>query len=127
MNSLQTEIAHNETLASQCRTVSENCTSAFAYNHEPLPVTLITATSGWQVLNARELWKYRELLGFFIWRDVKVRYKQTVLGAAWAILQPAMMMVVFSIFFGRMANVNTSGIPYPLFVFTGLLPWMFFS
>ena len=92
-----------------------------------LPRTIIRPAGGWQGINFRELWQYRELLYFLAWRDVKVRYKQTVLGAAWAILQPAMMMVVFSIFFGRMAHVNTAGLPYPLFVFCGLLPWSFFA
>jgi lipopolysaccharide transport system permease protein len=80
------------------------------------------------LIDGGELWRFRELLYFLIWRDVKVRYKQTVLGAAWAILQPAMMMVVFSIFFGGLANVSTgSDIEYPLFVLAGLLPWTFFS
>jgi lipopolysaccharide transport system permease protein len=91
------------------------------------PVTVITPPGRWQLLNVRELWNYRELLWFLIWRDVKVRYKQTALGAAWAILQPAMMMVVFTIFFGRMANVPAGDLPYPLFVFAGLLPWTFFA
>lgn len=89
--------------------------------------TVIRPPSGWQFVNVRELWDHRELLFFFTWRDVKVRYKQTVLGAAWAVLQPAMMMVVFSIFFGRMAKVGSGGMPYPLFVFAGLLPWSFFA
>lgn len=89
--------------------------------------TLIEPPTGWQLVNVDELWRYRELLGFLVWRDVKVRYKQTVLGAAWAVLQPAMMMVVFTIFFARLANVSTGDIPYPLFVFAGLLPWSFFS
>lgn len=92
-----------------------------------LPRTTIRPASGWQWIDFRELWQYRELLYFLAWRDVKVRYKQTVLGAAWAILQPAMMMVVFSIFFGRLAHVDTGGLPYPLFVFCGLLPWSFFA
>jgi len=76
-----------------------------------------------------EIWRYRELLYFLTWRDVKVRYKQTVLGAAWAILQPLMTMVVFSIFFGHFAGLNTktAGVPYPIFVYTGLLPWTFFA
>ncbi len=89
--------------------------------------TVIEPASGWQLLNVRELWKYRELFGFLILRDVKVRYKQTLLGAAWAVLQPAMMMIVFTIFFGRMANVSTGDVPYPLFVYAGLLPWTFFA
>lgn len=94
--------------------------------HEP-PITIIQARPGWQVVDFAEAWRFRELLYFLIWRDVKVRYKQTVLGAAWAILQPFAQMVVFSIFFGRMVEMPTGGVPYPLFVFAGLLPWTFFS
>jgi lipopolysaccharide transport system permease protein len=90
-------------------------------------LTFIRPTSGWQLVNFQELWRYRELLFFLTWRDVKVRYKQTLLGAAWAILQPVMMMVVFTIFFGRMAKVPTGNLPYSLFVFAGLLPWTFFA
>src|ERR1041384_2894653 len=84
---------------------------------------------GWEALNVRELWHYRELLYFLTWRDVKIRYKQTVLGAAWAILQPVLTMIVFSIFFGRLAGLGekTGAIPYPIFVYTGLLPWTFFA
>lgn len=101
----------------------------------PLPVdlvpepriTVIQARPGWQIVDFGEIWRFRELLGFLVWRDVKVRYKQTVLGAAWAVLQPTAQMVVFSIFFGRMAEVPAGGIPYPLFAFAGLLPWMFFQ
>jgi lipopolysaccharide transport system permease protein len=92
-----------------------------------LPETIVAPTRGWRLVNVRELWRFRELIYFLAWRDVKVRYKQTVLGAAWAILQPAMMMVVFSIFFRRMAGVSSGDWPYPLFVFAGLLPWTFFS
>ncbi len=92
-----------------------------------LPEMVIERRSGWQVVNLRELWRYRELLYFLVWRDVKVRYKQTVLGAAWAILQPLAMMVVFSLFFGRLAEMPSARIPYPLFVFAGLLPWFFFA
>jgi lipopolysaccharide transport system permease protein len=91
------------------------------------PVTVITPPRGWQFLNLRELWQFRELLYFLVWRDVKVRYKQTLLGAAWALLQPAMMMVVFTIFFGRLAGVPSGDVPYPLFVYAGLLPWTFFA
>jgi lipopolysaccharide transport system permease protein len=89
--------------------------------------TRIRAARGWQMLNLGELWRYRELLYFLIWRDVKVRYKQTALGAAWAILQPLMMMVVFTIFFGRVAGLPSGDVAYPLFAFAGLLPWTFFS
>jgi lipopolysaccharide transport system permease protein len=91
------------------------------------PVTIIERRSGWQVVDLEELWRYRELLFFLTWRDVKVRYKQTILGAAWAILQPLATMVVFSLFFGRVAGSKTSTVPYPLFVLSGLIPWMFFA
>lgn len=89
--------------------------------------TIIRPPSGWRLVNAGEMWRYRELLYFLTWRDVKVRYKQTLLGASWAVLQPAMMMVVFTVFFGRLADVPSGGIPYPLFVYAGLLPWTFFA
>lgn len=78
-------------------------------------------------MNARELWAYRELLYFFVWRDVKVRYKQTVFGALWAIIQPFMLMVVFSLFLGRISGIGPAGVPYPLFAFAGLVPWTLFS
>jgi lipopolysaccharide transport system permease protein len=78
-------------------------------------------------LELRDLWAYRELFYFLIWRDVKVRYKQTLLGAAWIILQPVLTMIVFTFLFGQVMKVPTDGIPYPLFAFAGLLPWMFFS
>lgn len=90
-------------------------------------VTVIEPARGWQLINLRELWNARELLGFLTWRDVKIRYKQTVLGAAWALLQPALMMVVFTIFFGRLARVYDGPWPYPLFAYAGLLPWTFFA
>lgn len=90
-------------------------------------LTVIQARPGWQIVDFAEAWRFRELLFFLVWRDVKVRYKQTVLGAAWAILQPFAQMVVLSIFFGRMVDMPTGGIPYPLFAFAGLLPWTFFS
>jgi lipopolysaccharide transport system permease protein len=91
------------------------------------PVTIIEARKGWQVVDFGELWRYRELLFFLTWRDVKVRYKQTALGAAWAILQPLATMLVFSLFFGRVASAPGSLVPYPLFVLAGLVPWMFFA
>jgi lipopolysaccharide transport system permease protein len=92
-------------------------------------VQVIEPPSGWDGINWAEIWRYRELLYFLVWRDVKVRYKQTVLGAAWAILQPFMTMVVFSIFFGKLAGLGakTGGIPYPIYVYAGLLPWTFFA
>jgi lipopolysaccharide transport system permease protein len=90
-------------------------------------VIRIEPTKGWVSLNLHELWEYRELLYFFIWRDIKVRYKQTMLGASWAILQPFFTMIVFSIFFGKLAKMPSDGIPYPVFTFTALVPWAFFS
>jgi len=91
------------------------------------PLVVIQPSKRWSLLSFSDLWAYRELLFFLTWRDVKVRYKQTALGAAWAILQPLFMMVIFTIFFGRLAGVGSSGIPYPLFALAGLVPWTFFS
>src|SRR6185436_10381062 len=96
-------------------------------HHAGLPTLRISPPSRWTSLEFRELWEYRELLYFLIWRDVKVRYKQTALGAAWAIIQPFFMMVVFSLFFGRLARVPSDGIPYPVFSFCALLPWQLFA
>jgi lipopolysaccharide transport system permease protein len=92
-----------------------------------LPVTVIEPRSGWKLIDIAELWRYRELLCILTWRDIKVRYKQTVLGAAWAVLQPLATMIVFSAFFGRVAEMPSGGVPYPLFAFTGLLAWFFFA
>ncbi len=94
---------------------------------EDAPATRIRPSQGWQLVNVRELWQFRELIYFFVWRDVKVRYKQTVLGAAWAVLQPLLMMVIFTVFFGRVAGLPSGDLPYPLFAFAGLLPWTFFA
>lgn len=91
------------------------------------PSLTITPTQGWVSLNLRDLWAYRELLYFLTWRDVKVRYKQTVLGVAWAVIQPLMTMIVFTVFFGRLAKLPSDGLPYPLFSFCALLPWTLFS
>ena len=91
------------------------------------PTTVIEPSRGWVSLRLRDLWEYRELLYFLVWRDVKVRYKQTLLGAAWAILQPTLTMVVFTIFFGRLAKIGSEGVPYPIFSYVGLLPWTFFA
>lgn len=90
-------------------------------------VLVLQPSKGLVRLNLRDVWTYRELLFFLVWRDVKVRYKQTVLGAAWAILQPVMTMVVFSVFFGRLAKMPSDGIPYPVFAFAALLPWQLFA
>lgn len=94
---------------------------------DEVPVIRIEPSQGWVSLRLRELWRYRELLYFLVWRDVKVRYKQTVMGAAWAIIQPFFTMVVFSVFFGRLAKIPSDGIPYPIFSYTALVPWAFFA
>lgn len=88
---------------------------------------VLAPSKSWVPLNLGELWAYRELLFFLAWRDIKVRYKQTVLGAGWAIIQPLFTMLVFSLFFGRLAKMPSDGVPYPLFAFTALVPWTFFA
>ena len=98
---------------------------SFRLPNEPLVV--IQPSKKWSLLSFKDIWAYRELLFFLTWRDVKVRYKQTALGAAWAILQPLFMMIIFTIFFGRLAGVDSAGIPYPLFALAGLVPWTFFA
>ena len=98
-----------------------------AVREQAIPVLLIQPAGGWVSLRLRELWEYRELVYFLTWRDIKVRYKQTVLGAVWAILQPLLTMLVFSLFFGRLAKMPSDGIPYPLFSMAGLVPWTFFA
>lgn len=92
-----------------------------------MPITRIRPSRGLFSINFIELWEYRELLYFFTWRDIKVRYKQTVIGVAWAVLQPLAMMTVFTLFFGKLARVPSEGVPYPIFAFVGLLPWQVFS
>ncbi len=93
----------------------------------PLPHVRIQPARGWVSLQLDEIWRYRELLFFLTWRDVKVRYKQTILGASWAIIQPFLTMVVFSLFFGRLAGIPSDGIPYPIFSYAALVPWTFFA
>lgn len=92
-----------------------------------LTVTTLRPLRGWLGVNLGELWRYRELIYFLIWRDVKVRYKQTLLGAAWAILKPFFSMVIFSVIFGTLAKIPTDEVPPPLFYYAGLLPWVFFQ
>jgi lipopolysaccharide transport system permease protein len=94
---------------------------------EDMRMIRIEPSKGWVSLKLDELWEYRELLYFLIWRDIKVRYKQTVLGAAWAIIQPVCTMVVFSLFFGRLAKIPSDGVPYPIFAYAALVPWTFFA
>ena len=91
------------------------------------PVLRLRPSRGWPRVNLRELWQYRELFYFLSWRDIKIRYKQTLLGAGWAILQPFMTMVVFSIFFGKLAKMPSDNVPYPIFAYAALVPWMFFA
>jgi len=93
----------------------------------PQPLIRIAAPRGWLELNLREVWEYRELLYFFVWRDIKIRYKQTAIGAAWAVLQPFMTMIVFSLFFGKLARIPSQGLPYPVFYYAALLPWTYFA
>ena len=91
------------------------------------PVLRIAPPQGWWEVDFHELWQFRELIYFFVWRDIKVRYKQTAIGAAWAILQPALTMIVFALFFGKLAHMPTEGLPILVFYYSGLLPWMYFS
>ena len=107
--------------------VAEPPTHLASPTREAAPITHIEPSQGWVDLDLRELWTYRELLYFLIWRDLKIRYKQTVLGAAWAVIQPFFTMIVFSLFFGRLAKVPSDGLPYPVFSYAALLPWMFFA
>jgi lipopolysaccharide transport system permease protein len=98
-----------------------------AVDWDDLPETVIEKRSGWRFFDLRELWRYRELLYFLVWRDLKVRYKQTVLGVLWAILQPIAIMITFSIFFHRLGELGSGGLDYPLYVFAGVIPWIFFA
>src|ERR1700722_3232537 len=101
--------------------------SAPSVQHFVLPHIRLESRRGWISLGLKDLWQYRELLFFLTWRDIKVRYKQTALGAAWAIIQPLFTMLAFTLFFGRLAKVPSDGIPYPLFSYTALLPWQLFA
>lgn len=91
------------------------------------PLVRIAPSKGWRSLGLEELWEYRELLWFLVWRDISIRYKQTILGVAWAIIQPLFAMVVFTVFFGRLAKMPSDGMPYPIFTYTALVPWTFFA
>lgn len=113
-------------MADQSRAV-ENDSEQAEIAVEHLPLLLIRPTTGWISLGLGELWHYRELVYFLAWRDIKLRYKQTVLGALWAIIQPFFTMVVFSLFFGRLGGMPSDDIPYPIFSFAALVPWTFFA
>src|ERR1700756_5462588 len=101
--------------------------SASSVKQSELFYTRIEPSKGWISLGLKDLWQYRELLFFLTWRDIHVRYKQTALGATWAVIQPLSTMLVFTLFFGRLAKVPSDGIPYPLFSYTALLPWQLFA
>jgi lipopolysaccharide transport system permease protein len=107
--------------------VSQSSTLPPPDEREDQSLTQIRPPKGWQLINVSELWHNRELVYFLVWRDIKVRYKQTILGIAWAILQPALMMVVFTLFFSRVAGIPAGDLPYPVFVYAGLVPWTFFA
>jgi lipopolysaccharide transport system permease protein len=92
-----------------------------------LPIVRTDATGGSLIQQLRELWSYRELIYFFVWRDIKIRYKQTAIGAGWAVIQPVMIMIVFSLLFGRLAQLPSDGVPYPVFYFSALVPWLYFA
>jgi len=111
-------------LVSQARSAVEKKSSS---KDQALPVIRIRPSRVWVSLKPRELWEYRELLYFFVWKDIKVRYKQTILGGSWAVIQPFFTMVVFSLFFGKLAKVPSDGIPYPIFSYAALVPWSFFA
>ena len=92
-----------------------------------IPTILIRPSRGWIALKLGDIWEYRELLYFLVWRDIKVRYKQTALGATWAVIQPFFSMIVFSLFFGKLAKMPSDGIPYPIFSYAALVPWTYFA
>jgi len=117
--SIETELPPPATLAVASEAIAEPETE--------LPFIRICPSKGWIQIDLRELWDYRELAYLLAWRDVSIRYKQTVFGASWAVIQPLLMMVAFSIFFGQLAKVPSNGIPYPIFSYTALLPWNYFA
>ncbi|HWY44401.1 MAG TPA: hypothetical protein VNX66_12945 [Candidatus Sulfotelmatobacter sp.] len=98
-----------------------------AVHHSPPIVTRIEPPRGWLGLRFGEVWDYRELLYFFVWRDVKIRYKETAVGVLWVVLQPLLNMLIFTIFFGRLAKMPSQGLPYPVFSFAALVPWTYFA
>ena len=123
MNESQTELMSVKSAASGLTELEPNIDDKFTETFE----LVIQPRTGWIAIDWAELWAYRELLFFLVWRDISVRYKQTVLGSAWAILQPLMLMTIFTFIFGRFAKVDSEGVPYPVFVFAGLIPWTLFS
>jgi lipopolysaccharide transport system permease protein len=124
-SSLAPPLEPSNTPRPQRTTVEDDTAHEKYFGHEH--VTVIEPRNGWRSLDLKELWAYRELFVVLTTRDIKVRYKQTVLGFLWAIIQPVMMMIVFSIFFGRLAQMPSDGFPYPIFVYAAILPWTFFA
>lgn len=120
----EAQIGASSTSQSLSAALPESALSALSLPDEPL--VTIRPSRRWVALDLKELWAYRELLYFLTWRDVKVRYKQAVLGIAWAVIQPVATMVIFTVFFGKLAKMPSDGIPYPIFSYAALLPWMFF-
>ena len=104
-----------------------NAVTSTTLSKPAVPVMRITPPTRWWILPFGELWDFRELVYFFVWRDIKIRYKQTAIGAAWAVLQPLLTMLIFSLFFGRLAHIPSEGLPYPIFYYSALLPWMYFA
>src|SRR5580658_7771234 len=104
-----------------------NAVTSTTLSKPAVPVMLITPPTRWWILPFGELWDFRELVYFFVWRNIKIRYKQTAIGAAWAVLQPLLTMLIFSLFFGRLAHIPSEGLPYPIFYYSALLPWMYFA
>ena len=104
-----------------------NAVTSTALSKPAVPVMRITPPTRWWILPFGELWDFRELVYFFVWSDIKIRYKQTAIGAAWAVLQPLLTMLIFSLFFGRLAHIPSEGLPYPIFYYSALLPWMYFA
>ena len=104
-----------------------NTAASTVLNKPAIQIMRITPPTRWWVLPFGELWDFRELIYFFVWRDIKIRYKQTAIGAAWAVLQPLLTMLIFSLFFGKLAHIPSEGLPYPIFYYSALLPWMYFA
>jgi len=127
--SLRSNLAHpcQETERGEAQELSRSSFMEFRRASIQPGRVLIRPVSGWVPLSFRELWEYRELLYFLVWRDLKVRYKQTVLGVAWVVLQPLFLMLVFTLFFGRLVGVPSDGLPYSIFAYSGILPWQLFS
>jgi lipopolysaccharide transport system permease protein len=107
--------------------VSTGATSVEPAGISQPPIVRIAPPSRWWVLPFAELWQFRELIYFLVWRELKVRYKQTAIGAAWAVIQPLLTMLIFSLFFGKLAHIPSGGLPYPVFYYSALLPWMYFA